>query len=120
MFKFLYTLLFVLGISKLLAQDQQSKLSYSSVRSSINIKKKVLKNQVSSKEIDLDSVCRYFDNALVNDIIPFWYGTKWSFEGHTNKPNDGEIACGYFVSTTLKDVGLNINRYHLALSLIHI
>ena len=51
---------------------------------------------------------------LVRKVIPFWEGTEWSFEGHTSKPQQGSIACGYFVSTTLRDVGLNINRYRLA------
>lgn len=51
---------------------------------------------------------------LVNTIIPFWYGTKWSFDGYTSTPTEGEIACGYFVSTTLKDMGFNLNRYKLA------
>ena len=32
----------------------------------------------------------------------------------TSKPQKGTIACGYFVSTTLLDVGLNLNRYKLA------
>jgi hypothetical protein len=51
---------------------------------------------------------------LVEKIIPYWVGTPWSFEGHTSKPNSGEIACGYFVSTTLQHVGLHLNRYDLA------
>ncbi len=55
-----------------------------------------------------------FTNYLVNQIIPWWYGTKWAFEGHTNTPNDGQVACGYFVSTTLRHAGIQVNRYHLA------
>lgn len=55
-----------------------------------------------------------FSNILLNKIIPHWYGTKWSFNGHTSIPKSGEIACGYFVSTTLQDAGLNVNRFQLA------
>lgn len=55
-----------------------------------------------------------FENYLLNEIIPFWYGTPWDFNGYSAVPNQGEIACGYFVSTTLLHAGLNINRYHLA------
>jgi len=51
---------------------------------------------------------------LIDDIINHWYETKWSFEGHTEIPKQGTIACGYFVSTTLRDVGFNLNRYKLA------
>lgn len=47
-------------------------------------------------------------------MVPHWYGTPWDFNGHTNIPNDGEIACGYFVSTTLKHLGFNLNRYKMA------
>ncbi|WP_400076268.1 hypothetical protein [Winogradskyella sp. R77965] len=46
--------------------------------------------------------------------MPHWYETKWDFNGHTNIPNDGEIACSYFVSTTLKRLGFNLNRYKMA------
>jgi hypothetical protein len=51
---------------------------------------------------------------LIDQIIPNWYGTKWSFEGHTEIPKSGNIACGYFVSTTLRDAGFKLNRYKLA------
>jgi hypothetical protein len=55
-----------------------------------------------------------FENYLLNMIIPHWYGTEWDFNGYTSVPNQGVIACGYFVSTTLEHVGIKINRYHLA------
>lgn len=55
-----------------------------------------------------------FENNIISKIIPFWYGTPWDFEGYTNVPNKGVVACGYFVSTTLKHMGLNLNRYALA------
>jgi hypothetical protein len=41
-------------------------------------------------------------------------GTKWDFNGISNAPGKGMIACGYFVSTTLKHIGFNLNRYKLA------
>lgn len=62
----------------------------------------------------LDSVSLLFSEKLLNDIIPYWYGTAWDFNGYTAIPNEGEIACGYFVSTTLRDMGVNLNRYKLA------
>jgi hypothetical protein len=54
------------------------------------------------------------ENILVDQIFPFWYGTPWDFNGHSNIPGKGEIACGYFVSTTLNHIGLNVDRYKLA------
>lgn len=62
----------------------------------------------------LDSLGTVFTSLLLNNIIPHWYGTEWDFNGYTSIPNEGVIACGYFVSTTLKDMGLNVNRYKLA------
>lgn len=52
--------------------------------------------------------------TLVDSVFPAWYGTPWDFNGISNTPGKGEIACGYFVSTTLKHVGFQLNRYKLA------
>lgn len=84
--------------------------SYSTVKAEINARRIAMQND----SFDLDAVSSLFKESLLNQIIPFWEGTKWSFEGHTSVPQKGEIACGYFVSTTLRDVGLNVNRYKLA------
>ena len=46
--------------------------------------------------------------------MPQWYGTPWAFDGISEAPRKNYIACGYFVSTTLKHVGFNLNRYKLA------
>jgi hypothetical protein len=61
----------------------------------------------------------YFKEALVNKIYPCWYGTEWDYNGITETPCKGKIACGYFVSTTLKHAGLNLNRYKLAQKYSH-
>lgn len=55
-----------------------------------------------------------FANQLVEKLIPHWYGTPWSFGGHTAVPKQGKVACGYFISTTLRDMGVNLNRYKMA------
>jgi len=66
------------------------------------------------KERILDSARSYIYNMLLNRIIPFWYGVKWDFNGYANDPYEGKISCAYFVSTTLRDVGFNLNRYKFA------
>lgn len=63
---------------------------------------------------DLDSLGSYLHEKLTSEIFPAWYGTTWDYNGYTNYPRKGEIACGYFVSTTLKHIGFNLNRYDLA------
>ncbi len=74
------------------------------------------KTETNSNKKDslLDVASLYFTKSLLNDIIPHWYGTEWDFNGYSNIPNQGTIACGYFVSTTLKHMGLNLNRYKMA------
>jgi hypothetical protein len=66
------------------------------------------------KSVTIDAARVKLTEYLYNDIFTHWYTTKWSFEGHSETPKKGTIACGYFVSTTLKDVGFNLNRYKLA------
>jgi hypothetical protein len=66
------------------------------------------------KKQAIDSASKYLQHKLLNELVPHWYGTPWDFNGHTNIPNDGEIACGYFVSTTLKHLGFRLNRYKMA------
>lgn len=87
-----------------------------------NIQKKQLaykKNlRLAKTEEKKDSIIKeagqFIDEFLLNKIIPFWYGTEWDFSGYTHKPNNGFVGCSYFVSTTLKHSGFNLNRYHLA------
>ncbi len=54
------------------------------------------------------------EKELTQYIFPAWYGTPWDFNGTSNRPGKGKIACGYFVSTTLKHIGFKIDRYKLA------
>lgn len=91
--------------------------NYNSVKKSIEKNRKELQisyqTSVDKNEI-IDIASKKLTSFLTDDVITNWYETKWSFEGHTEIPKQGTIACGYFVSTTLRDVGFNINRYKLA------
>lgn len=95
-------------------QEQSDSLSYTATKSQIDLLRGRLRNDLSENRIDMDSVKRTFSDRLMHQIIPYWYGTPWSFGGHTSTPRKGKIACGYFVSTTLNDMGLNFDRYKLA------
>lgn len=88
--------------------SQKTKPTYLQVKTQIN------KTRIASKHESIDANSKIFTQLLLNKVFPYWYGTKWSFEGYTEVPNKGTIACGYFVSTTLRDLGLKINRYKLA------
>jgi hypothetical protein len=52
--------------------------------------------------------------AVVGELAPHWYGTPWAFHGTTQVPGEGSIACGYFVTTLLRDAGLDLPRVRLA------
>lgn len=54
------------------------------------------------------------ENLILNQLIPYWYGTPWDFSGYTETPKKGVIACGYFVSTVMKHAGFKVDRYKLA------
>ncbi len=50
----------------------------------------------------------YLLYKITGDVFQHWYNTPWAFYGNTKKPQCGTIACGYFVTTVLKDAGFNI------------
>ena len=52
--------------------------------------------------------------SIYTDLFPAWYGTPWDFNGTSEVPQQGKIACGYFVSTVLRDAGLRVERVRLA------
>ena len=52
--------------------------------------------------------------SIYAEIFPAWYGTAWDFNGTTEVPQKGKIACGYFVSTVLRDAGWKVQRARLA------
>ena len=43
-----------------------------------------------------------------------WMGTPWTFSGTSQTPKQGSIACGYFVTTTLQQAGIELDRIRLA------
>jgi hypothetical protein len=71
-----------------------------------------LKNNLKNSDDSLKK--QALENLILNQLIPYWYGTPWDFNGYTETPKKGVIACGYFVSTVLKHAGFNLDRYKLA------
>ena len=62
-----------------------------------------------------DSIfCTSLHKELIESVFPSWYNTPWDYNGYSNTPRQGVIACGYFVSTTLKHIGFKLNRYDIA------
>lgn len=73
--------------------------------------------QLTNERKQLTSGSDNLSQAFVRQfrsLMPFWYGTRYSFYGQTETPGEGKIACGYFVTTVLEDLGLKIERNKLA------
>lgn len=50
------------------------------------------------------------DDALGDELIPAWIGTRYGFYGTSSRPRTGRIACGHFVRNVLHDAGLKVPR----------
>lgn len=86
---------------------------YNTVLHQIKQRRELIKSKKSAA-VRAQQASQLLHKNLVDSVFPAWYGTKWDFNGITNVPKQGLIACGYFVSTTLKHVGFNLNRYKMA------
>lgn len=68
----------------------------------------------TTKKKSLQAIPAFLETCLRDSVFAYWYDTPWDFYGTTEEPRKGNIACGYFVTTTLKHLGLNIDRVYLA------
>lgn len=96
-------------------RDSQSHFqAYKKLTQSIRSERQRLLNDLNGNQISIDSVGNYFTRIMRDSMYHYWKGTPWEFNGHTDIARKGEIACGYFISTPLKHIGVNVNRYKLA------
>jgi hypothetical protein len=72
-----------------------------------------LRKNNSQKQLNDSTKSNWFTECLVDSIFPYWYGTTWDFNGNTTVPNEGSIACGFFVSTVLQQIGFTNSRVKL-------
>lgn len=92
--------------------SKASVINYDSCKKAISIIKRQQKSKWSSlSKLEKEKT---FAHAVTKTIAPAWLGTKWDFNGITEIPQKGKIACGYFVTTVLRDAGLPIERVKLA------
>ena len=105
-------LLFYVGVSK--ATDNSPVLipkperSYKQTTSKIDSLKKSCRTRNIRRSGEL------FASYIDKHIFPHWIGTKWDYNGVTQTPGKGMIACGYFVTTVLRDAGVKIRRVKMA------
>jgi hypothetical protein len=93
---------------------------YNEIKLAVKAKKLIIsqlyrsaKDSIRKKQI-LDSARNYITDALINQLIPHWYGMPWSFFWLFSSSSKREVGCSYFVSNTLLHAGFNVNRYKLA------
>lgn len=67
----------------------------------------------AEKDRVLEESGRFLDTVLP-EMMRCWLGTKWDFNGTSETPGEGRIACGYFVATVMRDAGFRVDRYKLA------
>ncbi len=87
-------------------------LNYDSCKKEILLIKKAVKpTWATISKTEKENI---FTAAITQTIIPAWIGTPWDFNGTSETPQQGKIACGYFVTTILRDGGLSLARIKLA------
>ena len=85
-----------------------NKVDYSEFKKSVNTNKGLLVKHPAK------DISNYLFKLIDDDIYNYWAGTPWEFYGTTRQPKAGSIACGYFVTNTLTDLGFKIDRVGLA------
>jgi hypothetical protein len=86
--------------------------NYDSCKRQISLIKQ--QNRANWQQLSINAKEKIVTAAVAETIIPNWIGTKWDFNGTTQIPQKGSIACGYFVTTVLQDAGFNLARTRLA------
>ncbi|MFZ1530114.1 MAG: hypothetical protein WAT19_15280 [Ferruginibacter sp.] len=100
------------ALQKIILSKDPALIDYVKCKDSIAQLRKSLKSNWG--KMPLAEKERIFVKSVTQTIIPPWLGTGWDFNGITEEPGKGKIACGYFVTTVLRDAGVKLNRVKLA------
>lgn len=88
--------------------------SYAAIRDTLEVQRRSLaKTLDGDRKRTLARARELIVTTLRDDLLPAWNGTPWAMNGTTQVPHEGEIACGYFVSTTLLHAGFKVERSKL-------
>lgn len=64
---------------------------------------------------EVEPITTFWIETIGEKVYSQWENTPWDFNGTTETPKQGAIACGFFVTTVLRDMGVKINRTKLAI-----
>ena len=106
------------NISRELTPEEKAKklVDYNQLKEKIKteqaaFQKKIKKAGTKGEEkLIIDAARKYILTNIGGSIFQYWYGTSWAFEGTTTEPGCGSVACGYFVTTVLRDAGFKLPR----------
>lgn len=88
--------------------------SYDEIKNSIVIERRRFHIKFPLLKSPVDEITNFWIESIGGDLYNAWYNTPWDFNGMASRPNEGAIACGYFVTTILRDMDVNIDRTKLA------
>lgn len=91
------------------------KKSFISLKNSLKSKYNKTSSSKDKDKVLKDASILLYSN-LSDSLIPYWYGTPWDYNGISQKPGSGNIACGYFVFTLLRDAGFKLPRIKMSQS----
>jgi len=94
-------------------------LSYDEIRASIETARLTYRKKYpTSLALETDAamieISRFWVSKVSDDLFQHWKGTPWDYNGTTTIPKQGNIACGYFVTTLLSHMGVQLNRRQLS------
>lgn len=72
------------------------------------------KARTQEQKAAVEHDARVILEMIMPEMMRCWLGTGYDFNGVAELPGQGKIACGYFVSTLIRDAGFKVNRYKLA------
>lgn len=108
-------------LSTIVSYAQTGEKTYTELISEIQFtqekyKTEYQKSDASGKDSIIKSARAYLLHTLTSEVFLQWYGTPWGFNGTSRTPKEGKIACGYFVTNILSDIGFQIPRVKWAQS----
>lgn len=72
------------------------------------------KARTDAERAAVEQDARVILELFMPEMMRCWLGTGYDFNGVAEKPGIGRVACGYYVSTVIRDSGFKVNRYKLA------
>ncbi len=117
-FSFLFLSAFSLNASDDEGEKSTIDIAYEKTLGEVNEELVYFRNRYQAankveKWLILEELELFFINTY-QSINHFWYATPYDYNGMSETPRSGEIACGYLISTIMKHAGFRVGRIKLA------